>query len=224
MLLVAVRRTRTARTRNAMAQLSVGDSSRSTTCRGLLIVLSGPSGVGKGSILNEAFKHLPALSRSISVTTRPRRPGEQDGVDYFFTTPEAFQHKRENGEFLEWANYIDYSYGTPREWVMQKLSEGVDVALEIDVQGGLQIREQFPEAVLIFVEPPSEDALRERLIGRNTETVESLDRRVRAYRREKESLPKYDYAITNDRLDEAVETFCAVIKAEHARISRRICP
>jgi len=186
---------------------------------GLLIVLSGPSGVGKGSIVEKALQRLPQLCRSISVTTRPKRPAEIDGKDYFFRTSEQFEQMKQQGELLEWAQYLDYYYGTPLDWVKQNLAAGNDIVLEIDVQGGLQIKDKFPQAILIFVEPPSDEALRERLKGRNTETEESLDRRVRAYRKEREYLPYYNYTIKNELLDVAVDKFCDIVTREHAKLS-----
>jgi guanylate kinase len=188
----------------------------------LLIVLSGPSGVGKGAVLEGASARLASLRRSISVTTRPPRACEVEGRDYFFRSSAEFATLQQQGEFLESAQYIDHSYGTPRSWVLEQLQQDHDVTLEIDVQGGLQVREKFPEAVLIFVAPPSEAALRERLTGRNTETEESLDRRVKAYRREIESLPKYDYLIVNDQLEDAIDLFICIIRAEKSRLSRKL--
>jgi len=187
---------------------------------GLLIVISGPSGVGKDSILRSAGKRLPNLCRSVSVTTRPPRAGEINGREYFFLSPEEFARMRQNGELLEWARYLDYHYGTPRRWVMEKLQEGKEVALEIDVQGGQQVRKQFAEAVLVFVAPPDEEALRQRLMARNTETEASLTRRLKAYRKERKHLPEYDYIVVNDHLEEAVDLFCCIVQAEKAKVKR----
>lgn len=190
--------------------------------RGLLIVLSGPSGVGKGTILERASQRLPNLCHSISATTRPPRPTEEEGRNYFFRSPEQFEQMRQSGEFLEWARYLDYCYGTPRARVLERLREGRDVTLEIDVQGGKQVCAQFPDAVLIFVLPPSEEALRDRLLARNTESEEALDRRLRAHREECKHLADYDYAIINDRLEDAVELFCCIVRAEKARVRRLV--
>jgi len=188
---------------------------------GLLLVISGPSGVGKDSILDEAEKILPDLCRSISVTTRPMRGGEVDGKEYFFRTPAEFEKLKERHGFLEWARYLDYYYGTPRAWVLDKLQEGRIVALEIDVQGAEQVKQQFAEAVLVFVLPPNEEALRARLKGRNTETEAALDKRLEAYRKEREHLPQYDYAIENDVLEHAVDQFRCIVNAECAKVKRR---
>jgi guanylate kinase len=189
--------------------------------RGLVIVVSGPSGVGKGTILAAAEERLSGLRRSISVTTRSARPGEIDGEHYFFRTLEEFERLKVADDFLEWAKYLDSFYGTPRSWVLEQLENGRDVTLEIDVQGGRQVKAKFPEAVLIFVEPPSENALRERLEKRSTENEDVIQRRLAAYRHERESLPIYDYIIRNDNLDDAVDLFCCILRAEKARVARR---
>lgn len=190
--------------------------------RGLVIVVSGPSGVGKGTILAAAEERITGLRRSISVTTRSARSGEIDGEHYFFRTLEEFERLKTADDFLEWAKYLDSFYGTPRSWVLEQLENGRDVTLEIDVQGGRQVKEKFPEAVLIFVEPPSESALRERLEKRSTENEDVIQRRLAAYRHERESLPSYDYIIRNDDLDEAVDLFCCILRAEKARVARRV--
>lgn len=196
---------------------------------GLLIVVSGPSGVGKGSILAEAAGRLPNLVLSISVTTRPPRPNEAGGKDYFFRSQEQFDQMRQTGEFLEWARYLNNYYGTPRSWVVEKLQAGKDVALEIDVQGGMQVRESLPEAVLIFVTPTGQQGfgprakaeLRARLMGRSTETAESVERRLSLYTKELEFLRHYDYEIVNERLEDAVDLFCCIVLAEKAKLSRK---
>jgi guanylate kinase len=188
---------------------------------GLVLVISGPSGVGKDSILDKAEEILPDLCRSISVTTRPMRGGEVDGKEYFFRTPAEFEKMKAQHGFLEWARYLDYYYGTPRAWVLDKLKEGKIVALEIDVQGAEQVKQQFAEAVLVFVLPPNEEALRARLKGRNTETEAALDKRLEAYRKERKHLPQYDYVIVNDVLDNAVDLFRCIVKAECAKVKRR---
>jgi guanylate kinase len=187
---------------------------------GLLLIISGPSGVGKGAILEGAVKRLPLLRRSISVTTRPPRRGEVEGESYFFRSPEEFEQLKQAGELLEWARYLDYYYGTPRAWVTEQLQAGHDVTLEIDVQGGRQVKEKFPEAVLIFVAPPSQDALQKRLLVRNTETEATIARRLAAYGEEFKALPIYDYLIINDKLPEAINDFCSIVAAEKARVKR----
>jgi guanylate kinase len=187
---------------------------------GLLVVVSGSSGVGKGAILQGALKRLPSLRRSVSVTTRPPRQGEIEGESYFFRSPAEFEQMKAAGELLEWARYLDYFYGTPWDWVMEQLQEGVDVALEIDVQGGRQVKEKFSEAVMIFVAPPTKEVLRQRLLGRNTESEEIIARRLAAYEEELQALPIYDYIIVNDVLDEAIDRFCCLLTAEKSRAKR----
>jgi guanylate kinase len=187
---------------------------------GLLIVVSGPSGVGKGAILQGGIKRLPTLRRSVSVTTRPPRAGESEGESYFFRSPAEFEQLKTAGELLEWARYLDYFYGTPRDWVKEKLQAGIDVALEIDVQGGQQVKKSFPAAVLVFVAPPSKEVLRQRLLGRNTEAEEIIARRLAAYEEELKALPLYDYLVVNDVLGEAVDRFCSIITAEKSRVNR----
>jgi guanylate kinase len=186
---------------------------------GLLLVISGPSGVGKGAILQGAVKRLPLLRRSVSATTRPPRRGEVEGESYFFHSPEKFEQLKAE-ELLEWARYLDYYYGTPRAWVQEQLASGHDVTLEIDVQGARQVKEKFPEAVLIFVAPPSQEALQERLLGRNTECEATIARRLAAYGEELKALPIYDYLVINDRLPEAIDTFCSIVAAEKSRVKR----
>jgi guanylate kinase len=191
---------------------------------GLLVVLSGPSGVGKGEILKRAKVRLSGFAEvveSVSVTTRRPRPDETDGVQFHFRTPEQFQAMRERGEFLECAEYVGNYYGTPRAWVEEQLAAGRDVVLEIEVQGGLQVRRQRPDAVLVFVLPPSWDELARRLEHRRTESAEVRERRLATARRELDHLHEYDYVIINDRLDDAVEAFVSVVRAEHCRARRQ---
>jgi len=187
---------------------------------GLLIVLSGPAGVGKGTIVQGAAARLPQLACSISVTTRPPRPGEVEGRDYFFRTQEQFDRLVAQEAFLEWARYLDFCYGTPRPWVMDQLASGKDVVLEIEVKGGMQVRQRVPGAVLIFVLPPSYQELAERLRGRQTETPEMLERRLQAAREEFVSIGQYDYLIINDKIEQAVDDFCCIVRSEHLRPGR----
>jgi len=185
--------------------------------RGLLIVLSGPAGVGKGTILRQARTYLPQLTESISITTRPPRPGEVEGREYFFRSPQELARLVAEDAFLEWARYLDHAYGTPRQWVMEQLQAGKDVVLEIEVQGARQVRQRVPEAVLVFVLPPSYQELAARLAGRGTETPEVLARRLAAARQEIESIGEYDYLVINDELERAVQDFVAIVRAQHLR-------
>jgi guanylate kinase len=191
---------------------------------GLLIVLSGPSGVGKGTVVARAMsaRHDLAarLRRSVSVTTRSPRPGEQDGVDYFFVSPERFDELRDGGALLEWATYLDAHYGTPREWVDQQLADGYDVVLEIEVKGAMQVRGHRPDAVLVYMLPPSWEDLAARLAGRGSDCEETQQRRIAVAHEEVEFVARYDYLIVNDDVDRAAARFLAILEAEHLRISR----
>ncbi len=191
---------------------------------GLLVVLSGPSGVGKGTVVARAMaaRHAPAarLRKSVSVTTRPPRPGERDGVDYFFRSREEFDELARAGELLEWATYLEACYGTPRQWLDQQLVAGYDVVLEIEVQGAMQVRERCPEAVLVYMLPPSWEELCARLAGRGSDSEETQQRRLAVAREEIEFVPRYDYVIVNDDADRAAARFLAILEAEHLRISR----
>lgn len=191
---------------------------------GLLVVLSGPSGVGKGTVVARAMsaRHERAarLRRSVSVTTRSPRPGEQDGADYFFVSPERFDELRDSGSLLEWATYLDACYGTPQEWLDQQLAAGYDVVLEIEVKGAMQVRERRPEAVLVYMLPPSWDDLAARLAGRGSDGEETQQRRIAVAHEEVEFVARYDYLIVNDDVDGAVGRFLAILEAEHLRIGR----
>jgi len=192
--------------------------------QGLLIVLSGPSGVGKGEILKRARARLNGFAEvveSVSATTRQPRPDERDGVQFHFHSREEFEAMRARGEFLECAEYVGNLYGTPRAWVEQQLAAGRDVVLEIEVQGGLQVRRQCPHAVLVFVLSPSWEELRRRLEQRRTEPAEIRDQRLTTARRELAHVREYHYVIINDRLDDAVEAFVSVVRAEHCRARRQ---
>jgi len=187
---------------------------------GILLVLSGPAGVGKGSILRQAASHLPGLTTSVSVTTRPPRRGEVEGREYFFRSRQEFERMVANGDFLEWAPYLEHAYGTPRRWVEEQLAAGRDVVLEIEVKGALQVRRQFPEAVLIFVVPPSYSELAARLRGRQTETAEALARRLQVARDEIRQVGAYDYLIINNDLEQAACDFACIVRSEHLRPRR----
>jgi guanylate kinase len=192
--------------------------------QGTLFVLSGPSGVGKGCILEGALPRLTDIARSVSVTTRPPRPDEVDGRDYWFRTASDFAAMVAGDELLEWAEVHGHQYGTPRGPVEASLAAGQDVVLEIDVQGALQVREHAPEAVLIFAAPPSWGELARRLHDRATETEDSISRRLEAARQELavvcERPSLYGYIIINDALDDAVERFRSIVVAERSRPDR----
>ena len=167
--------------------------------KGLLIVLSGPSGVGKGTVRKRIFED-PSTSYkySISMTTRQMREGEVDGVDYFFKTRDAFEALIKDDQFIEYAEYVGNYYGTPVQYVKDTMDEGHDVFLEIEVEGAKQVRKKFPDALFIFLAPPSLDHLRERLVGRGTESDEKIQSRINEARKEVEMMNLYDYVVVND--------------------------
>lgn len=196
--------------------------SPSTQRRGLLFVISGPSGVGKGTIVKQLMAARPELKLSCSVTTRAPRPGEVEGVNYFFRSAEEFQRMLAAGELLEYAQFGSNAYGTPRRFVEEQLESGHDVVLEIEIQGAIQVKERWPNAVFIFVLPPTMEELEARLVNRRTEAEEALRARLAAARVELNYLPMYDYELVNDDLDQAVNTIQAIILAEHCRVKRSL--
>jgi len=188
--------------------------------RGLLIVVTGPSAVGKGTICRALLAEAPDIRFSVSCTTRPRRPGEVDGVEYYFISREEFQRRIAAGEFLEWAEVYGNYYGTPRSYVEEVTAGGQDVILDIDRVGARAVREHYPDAVSVFVLPPSMEALRQRIAARGTETPEAVARRLsEAPEWIREGLT-YDYVIVNDDLNRAVAELRAIITAEKARTAR----
>lgn len=186
--------------------------------RGVLAVISGFSGAGKGTIMNELIRQFPYFL-SVSATTRPPREGEKDGHEYFFHTEEEFEHMIETGQLIEWAQYVGNYYGTPKEAVEQQLSDGKDVLLEIEMQGGMLVKEQFPQAVLIFITPPSYEELKKRLEGRGTESSEEIAQRLARARQEVAYMDSYDYLVVNDDLGKAVNRVNEIITNEHFRVS-----
>ncbi len=189
--------------------------------QGLLVVLSGPSGVGKGTVCRKLLESNPSMTLSISVTTRPMREGEQEGRDYFFRSKEEFSRMVRDGEFLEYMRVFGtHSYGTPKKYVQEQLDAGRDVILEIDVQGGLRVKEVCPEAVLVFLAPPSMEELKRRLISRGTESEESIDRRTDVAYSEMQCITYYDYVVINCAVEQAVEGLEAIIHAEKSRVAR----
>ncbi|HDX9576946.1 TPA: guanylate kinase [Bacillus pseudomycoides] len=189
--------------------------------RGLLIVLSGPSGVGKGTVRKELFNQEDTnLQYSISVTTRKPREGEVDGVDYFFKTREEFEEMIQNNKLLEWAEFVGNYYGTPVDYVEQTLQQGKDVFLEIEVQGAIQVKKAFPEGVFIFLAPPSLSELKNRIVGRGTETEEVIQNRLTVAKEEIEMMDAYDYVVENDEVELACERINAIVIGEHCRRER----
>lgn len=184
-------------------------------------MVSGFSGAGKGTIMKELLaKYEQNYALSISATTRAPRPGEKDGVEYFFKSCEEFEKMIAAGELIEYAQYVGNYYGTPKAYVGKQLEAGRDVILEIEIQGALKVREQFPDALLLFVTPPSADELKRRLIGRGTESMEVIENRLARALEEAEGLEEYDYLVVNDVLEECVEEVHEIIRNEHYRVSR----
>lgn len=188
--------------------------------KGILIVVSGFSGAGKGTLMKEIMKQYDNYALSISATTRAPREGEVDGREYFFRTVDEFEKMIAQDELIEYAKYVDNYYGTPRAYVEEKLEEGKDVILEIEIQGALKVKEKFPETLLLFITPPNVEILRKRLIGRGTETMEVVESRMRRAIDESEGMDQYDYLVINDDLQECVEKMHHIIQEEHNRIFR----
>ncbi|QXE03047.1 guanylate kinase [Terribacillus aidingensis] len=188
--------------------------------KGILFILSGPSGVGKGTVRKALFEQDTHLRYSISMTTRNMRPGEQDGVDYFYKSKEEFERLITQNKLLEYASYVDNYYGTPRDYVEETLEAGHDVFLEIEVQGALQVKENFPQGVFIFLIPPSLEELKNRIVGRGTETPDLVKNRLNAARDEIEMMDAYDYVVVNDQLDHAVSKIQSIVQGEHCKRER----
>lgn len=193
------------------------------TERGLLIVFSGPSGVGKGTVRKEIFEHKDnKFKYSVSMTTRPQRPGEVDGVDYHFRTREEFEELIRQGQMLEYAEYVGNYYGTPLNYVNETLDQGIDVFLEIEVQGALQVKSKVPDGVFIFLTPPDLEELQDRLVGRGTDSEEVIAQRIARAKEEIALMREYDYAVVNDVVPLAAERVRRIIEAEHFRVERVI--
>ncbi|MDF2536338.1 MAG: guanylate kinase [Bacillales bacterium] len=189
--------------------------------KGLLIVLSGPSGVGKGTVRKAIFSQPETeFEYSISMTTRKPREGEVDGVDYFFKSREEFEDLIEQDRLLEYAEFVGNYYGTPVDYVRETLDSGKDVFLEIEVKGARQVREKFPEGLFIFLMPPSLNELKNRIVTRGTETDDLITNRLLSAREEIEMMDLYDYIVENDQVDLASERIIAIVKAEHCRRER----
>ena len=188
--------------------------------KGILLVISGFSGAGKGTVVRRLLEKYDNYVVSVSATTRAPRPGEAEGVDYFFRTKEEFERKIAEGGFIEHACYVGHYYGTPKAYVEQKLGEGFDVILEIEIQGALQVKERFPDTCLIFISPPEADTLKRRLVSRGTEDPGVVDERLSRAVSEAEGIGDYDYFVINDGLDACVEEIDAIVRGEHCRTGR----
>jgi guanylate kinase len=182
-----------------------------------VFVITGPSGVGKGTLIRGLFERIPGLELSVSATTRRPRPGERDGVDYHFLTPEQFEERVRAGGFLEHATYSGNRYGTLRSEVLRRLEQGSPVVLEIEVQGARQVREALPDAVAVFIAPPSPEALRERLLHRGTDTPAEMERRLRTAEIELQAQYEFRHVIVNDEVERATEELAAVVRQALAR-------
>lgn len=192
-----------------------------TSDKGLLIVLSGPSGVGKGTVRKEIFDDpTTTFKYSISMTTREKREGEIDGVDYFFKTKNEFETLIEEDKFIEYANYVGNYYGTPVDYVVETMEAGYDVFLEIEVEGAKQVREKFPEALFIFLAPPNLPQLEERLVGRGTDSKEVIKHRISEAKRELQLMNLYDYVVINDDVATAKNRVQCIVEASHMKRAR----
>ena len=183
--------------------------------KGILIVVSGFSGAGKGTLVKKLIEKYDNYALSISATTRQPRPGEEDGREYFFLQKEQFEKKIAENGLIEYACYCDNYYGTPREYVEHQLSDGKDVILEIEIQGALKIKQQYNDALLLFVMPPSAAELRRRLVGRGTETEEVIGKRMSRAAEEAKGIEEYDYIVVNDDLETCVGQLHGIITAAH---------
>ncbi|MGX4687423.1 guanylate kinase [Vagococcus sp. JNUCC 83] len=191
--------------------------------RGLLIVLSGPSGVGKGTVRKALFeKDDNQFEYSISMTTRQMREGEIEGVDYFFRSKEEFEQLIEEGKMLEYAEYVGNYYGTPLDYVNKTLDEGKDVFLEIEVQGAMKVKEKVPDGVFIFLTPPDFSELKSRIVNRGTDELSVIEKRMSKAKEEIEMMRHYDYAVVNDEVELAVNRIKKIIESEHYRVEHVI--
>ncbi len=188
--------------------------------KGLLFVISGFSGAGKGTLMKRLTERYPDYALSISATTRSPREGERDGIEYFFKTEEEFKQMIDNGELLEYEGYVGHYYGTPRKYVEEMMSQGKDVILEIDVRGGLNIKKQMPEAVLVFVTAPSVRELERRLRGRATESDDVIRERMSQIEREMKSIEHYDYLLINDDIENALNKMNIIADAERQKVAK----
>lgn len=193
-----------------------------TNRKGTLIVLSGPSGTGKGTVLKHFFDNYAddAVKLSISATTRLPREGETDGVNYFFVEKEKFENMVQNDMLLEWASFCGNCYGTPKAFVDENLENGCDVILEIEVQGALKVMEKRPDAAFVFIAPPSMQELKSRIVGRQTETADVIERRMETAKWEVQNISKYTYAVVNDDVDMAAKRLKTIIDAERLKVEK----
>lgn len=190
--------------------------------RGILAVVSGFSGAGKGTMMKALLERYDNYALSVSATTRDPRPGERHGIEYFFLKREEFDQMIADDAFIEYATYVSNSYGTPKAYVEEQLAAGKDVILEIEIQGALQVKKNMPEALLLFVTPPTAEELERRLVGRGTETAEVIASRMDRAVEESEGIAAYDYLIINDDLEKSVEHMHEIIQAQHAAVQNQM--
>ena len=188
--------------------------------KGILVVVSGFSGAGKGTVMKRLMEKYDGYALSVSATTRKPRPGEEDGREYFFRTRDEFEKLIEEDALLEYAQYVENYYGTPRSYVEEQLQAGRNVILEIEIQGAMKIKEKIPEALLVFVTPPTVEELERRLTGRGTETAQVIADRLARAGEEAEVMGQYDYILVNDTVEECVDHLHQIIVSEHSRVSR----
>lgn len=189
---------------------------------GILAVVSGFSGAGKGTLMKELLKRYDNYALSISATTRNPREGEEHGREYFFVTEERFKDMMVKEELIEYAQYVNHYYGTPKEYVLNQMKMGKDVILEIEIQGALKVKQHFSAAILIFVMPPNAEELKRRLIGRGTENMDVINARLRRAAEEAEGMEAYDYILINDKIDTCVEEMHRMIQVQHNRASNNM--
>lgn len=186
--------------------------------KGKVFVITGPSGVGKGTVVEQVLKKIENIYLSVSATTRQKRQGEKEGVNYFFKTKEEFERMIKSDEFLEWAEFAGDYYGSPKFSINNYLSCGKDILLEIEVQGAKQVKEKCPESILIFLAPPNFEALEERLIKRQTESIEKVKVRLKKATQEMKEVKLFHYLVINDNLPEAIDNVVSIIRSERCRI------
>ena len=186
--------------------------------KGVLVVVSGLSGAGKGTICKRLLEKYPDYVLSVSATSRKPRKGEENGREYFFISKEEFEDMIRDGKLLEYARYVENYYGTPKEWVEQQLESGKNIILEIELQGAFQIRDKIPEAVLVFILPPDMEELKRRLIGRGTESMEEIEKRLERAAEEMAFVPEYDYVIVNDEVEKSVDMLHNIVRSEKERV------
>lgn len=190
--------------------------------KGILIVVSGFSGSGKGTIMRELLKKYDNYALSVSATTRVPRPGEEEGREYFFKSTEEFEKMIAKDELIEYAKYVNNYYGTPKMYVQEQLQKGKDVILEIEIQGALKVKEKYPDTLLLFITPPSAQELKNRLIRRGTEEMDVIEKRMKTAAWEAQFMDQYDYIVINDELQTCVEELHAIIQSEHKKSARNL--